>query len=37
MDWRVITPGYFSTLRIPLVQGRDFVAADGPMRHSSRS
>jgi len=30
MDWRVITPGYFSTLRIPLVQGRDFVAADGP-------
>ncbi len=28
IDWRVITPGYFSTLRIPLIRGRDFTTAD---------
>jgi predicted permease len=25
-----VTPGYFGTLRIPLLQGRDFSVADGP-------
>jgi len=24
------TPGYFSTLRVPIVEGRDFTDADGP-------
>ena len=27
---RVVTPDYFSTLRIPLVQGRGFTEQDGP-------
>jgi putative ABC transport system permease protein len=27
-DWNVVTPGYFATLGIPLVRGRDFAAAD---------
>src|SRR5439155_6763879 len=30
VDWRVITPGYLSALRIPLIRGRDFTTADGP-------
>ena len=30
MDWRVITPGYFAALRVPVVGGRDFTSADGP-------
>lgn len=27
-DWNVVTPGYLGLLRIPLVEGRDFTAAD---------
>ena len=27
-SWTIVEPGYFSTLRIPLVSGRDFSAAD---------
>ena len=30
VDWRIVTPGYFAALRIPLRQGRGFTAADGP-------
>jgi predicted permease len=28
VDWNAVAPGYFATLRIPLVGGRDFTAAD---------
>jgi predicted permease len=27
-DYRVVTPGYFATLGIPILRGRDFVPAD---------
>ena len=27
-DWNVVTPGYLALLRIPLLSGRDFTAAD---------
>jgi putative ABC transport system permease protein len=29
VDWRIITPGYFDALRVPIRRGRDFMAADG--------
>jgi predicted permease len=28
VDWNIVEPGYFATLRIPLAAGRDFTAAD---------
>ena len=28
MDWNVVEPGYFATLRTPIVAGRDFTIAD---------
>jgi predicted permease len=28
VDWNVIEPGYFATLRLPIAAGRDFSAAD---------
>lgn len=27
-DWNVVEPGYFATLRMPLLRGRDFTGAD---------